>query len=155
MHKDTDPGSINCCYLALYSLILWFPVKTQYFWWERGNRALFCWYIRLFFIVSSASKSPCMEYFDKFNTNARKDVGIESILYVTTKILRFYIYIIFIQVTLNSFVLFLFWRTPFTGLVQTQTLHLLVSYQVQPNNHHLFPVSHVVFAFQKRKFWSH
>jgi len=120
----------------------------------------FCLYIILFIIVSSTSQTPCMEYCKKLNTNVRKDVGIESnnTLYATRRFCHFYIYVTFIQVTLNCFVLFvfcLFWPIPFPRLVQTKTLQLLLLCWRQTSNHRLFSVSHTVFVFQKRKFWSH
>lgn len=115
-------------------------------------------YIILFIKISSTSQTPCMEYSEKLNTDVRKDVGIESnsTLYATRRVCHFYVYVTFIQVTLNCFVLLvfcLFWPIPFARLVQTKTSQLLLLCQPQTNNHCLFPVSHTVFAFQKRKFW--
>lgn len=140
------PESLVCCKNTIFFNGKW---ETEGF-----------FYIILFIKVSSTNQTPCMEYSEKLNTNVGKDVGIESnnTFYATIRVCHFYIYVTFIHMTLNCSVLFvfcLFWPIPFARLVQTKTLQLLLLCLPQTSNHRLFPVSHTVIVFQKRKFWSH
>lgn len=94
-----------------------------------------------------------MEYSEKLNTNVRKDVGIESnnTLCATRRVCHFYIYVTFIQVTLNCSVLSVFtYSFCKTGSGKDITITALMP---TSNKKTLLIASfpHLV-VFQKRKF---